>query len=99
MGALSLRLLLHPYTLIGLASVFALGWAFNQGRHFEQRAEMRRIEATNKRIRAVNAREEATAAKEAELRDKAFGDAAPVLAKADKCIATPDVATALSRIR
>ena len=99
MGAMGLRLLLHPYTLIGLAALLALGWAFNQGKHYGQRAEARRIEATNKRIRAVNAREEAANAKEVELRDKAFSDAAPVLAKADKCIATPDVAVALSRIR
>ena len=99
MGAIALRLLLHPYTLVAIAIVLFAGWSFNQGRHFEQRAEMRRIEATNKRIREVNAREEAVAFKEETEREKAFDAAAPVLAKADKCLASPEVAQALSRIQ
>lgn len=96
---MGLGLLLHPYALIAMAALLAFGWAFNQGRHFEQRAEARRIEATNTRIRAVNAREEAIADREETARQRAFSAAFPVLAGAAKCLATPEVAAALSRIR
>ncbi len=76
-----------------------LAYTWNHGRKFEQRAEAARVEATNKRIREVNAREEAVAAKEDEARNAAFNAAAPVLLKAGKCEATPEVAAALSAIR
>ena len=99
MGAIALRLLLHPYSLIGIAALLAFGWAFNQGKNYEKRAEARRIEATNTRIRQVNAREEAIADQEETARQRAFTAAFPVLAAAGKCIATPEVAAALSRIR
>ena len=92
-------ILLHPYALIVYAALLFGGWAFNQGKSFEQRAEARRIEATNKRIREVNAREETLAAKEAAVRVDAFNAAVPVLLKAGKCVATPEVAKALSQIR
>ena len=82
-----------------LALLLSHGWAFNQGRSFEQRAEARRIEATNKRVREVVAREEAVAAKETEQRDEAYTDASAVLLRSGKCYATPDVAAALSSIR
>jgi hypothetical protein len=75
------------------------GWAFNQGKSFEKRAEARRIEATNRKIRAVNAREEAVAAKEREDRDKALQEAAPVIAAAPQCTASPELAAVLSRIK
>jgi hypothetical protein len=82
-----------------VALLFSHGWAFNQGKNFEKRAEARRIEATNRKIREVLAREEATAAKEKELRDAAYSEASTVLLTSSKCFATPDIAAALSRIR
>ena len=92
-------ILLHPYALISIAALFVLGWSFNQGRHFEQRKYASAQEATNKRIRAVNEREEKVAAKEEEQREKAFSAATPLLLKAGRCEATPEVAAALSSIR
>ncbi len=90
---------LYVIGAIAVALVLSHGWALNQGRHLEQWAQARRIDATNRKIRDVNAREETLAAKEEEARNNAFNAAAPVLMKAGKCVATPDVAATLSRIK
>lgn len=95
----SLAFLLNPRVWIIVGALAVVGYAFDRGIKYEQRREAARIEATNKRIREVNAREEAVAFKEETEREKAFDAAAPVLAKADKCLATPEVAEALSRIQ
>lgn len=96
-----MSILANPYALGGIAVALLLshGWAFNQGRHFEQWQTAAAIEATNKLIRTVNARETELTAKEDELRDRALSDARPVLLAAGKCPASPDVAAALNRIR
>lgn len=96
-----MQMMFNPYIAgaIVLALLLSHGWALNQGRHLEQWQQARRIEATNKKIREVVAREEALAAKEDEARNAAFNAAAPVLLKAGKCEATPEVAAALSAIR
>lgn len=90
---------LYVIGAIVVALVLSHGWALNQGRHLEQWKQARRIEATNTKIRDVNAREETLAAQEEEARNAAFNAATPVLMKAGKCVATPDVAAALSQIR
>ena len=94
-----MHLLMNPYVLIGLALVFSHGWAFNQGDQYRHRKHVAAIEATNKLIRTVNARETEVAAKEDDLRNKALTDARQVLLAAGKCVASPDVAAALNRIR
>ena len=94
-----MAILLSPHVWIAIGFLFVAGYLFNQGVKFEQRREAARTEATNKRIRALNEREEKLAAKEEEQREKAFAAAAPVLLKAGKCLATPEVAAALSEIR
>lgn len=91
--------LANPYVLIGIALMFSHGWAFNQGDQYRHRKHVAAIEATNKLIRTVNARETEVAAKEDELRNKALTDARPVLLAAGKCAASPDLASALNRIR
>lgn len=94
-----MTLLLNPRVWMAAGVIMLLAYTWNHGRKFEQRQEAARVEATNKRIREVNAREEALAAKEDEARNAAFKAAAPVLLKAGKCEATPEVAAALSAIR
>lgn len=94
-----MALLLNPRVWMAAGVIALLAYTWNHGRKYEQHQEAVRIEATNKRIRAVIDREEVVAAKEAAARDDAFAAAAPVLLKAGKCVATPDVAAALSKIR
>lgn len=94
-----MHLLMNPYVLIGIALVFSHGWAFNQGDQYRHRKHIAAIEATNKLIRTVNARETEVAAKEDDLRNKALSDAGPVLLAAGKCVASPELAAALSRIK
>lgn len=91
--------LANPYVLIGIALVISHGWAFNQGDQYRHRQHVAAIEATNRLIRKVNKRETELTAKEDELRDKALMKARPVLMAAGKCVATPDVAQVLNRIR
>ena len=91
--------LFQPYALIALALLISHGWAFNQGDQYRHRKHVAAIEATNKLIRTVNARETELTAKEDELRDRALNDARPVLLAAGKCVASPELAAALSRIR
>ena len=90
---------LYVIGAIAVALLLSHGWALNQGRHLEQWSQARRVEATNKKIRDVNDREEKLAAKEEEARNNAFIAAAPALMKAGECLATPEVAAALSEIR
>ena len=91
--------LFQPYALIALALLISHGWAFNQGDQYRHRKHVAAIEATNKLIRTVNARETELTAKEDELRDRALNDARPVLVAAGKCVASPELAAALLRIR
>ena len=92
-------LLLNPRVWMAAGVLMLLAYTWNHGRRFEQRQEAARVEATNQRVRAVNAREEAVAAKEDAARNAAFDAAAPVLMRAGRCVATPDVAAALSAIK
>lgn len=92
------KLLLDPRAWIVIGLVVSHGFAYDQGRRHEQRLQVRAIEASNVRIRDANAKEEALTAKEEVLREKAFADAQPVLAKT-KCAITPELAAALNKIR
>lgn len=92
-------ILLNPHTWIAAGFVVYSAWLFNQGINFEQRREAARTEVTNKHLRVVNKTETERNEKEEADRAKAMNAAKPAIAAAGKCIASPDLALALSGIR
>lgn len=92
-------ILLNPHTWIAAGFVVYSAWLFNQGINFEQRREAVRTEITNKAVRVVNKDETERDEKEDTARATALGAAKPTIAASVKCIASPDLALALSGIR
>lgn len=94
--------LLHPVTLIAIAGVLSMGWAYQKGKQHERRAQAQAIIALNKDVASwQRAYEEADDASEVRLKSaldnwrRTVGSAAVV---STSCKLSPAVATTIADI-
>ena len=92
-------LLTNRYTWIAMAFLVYSGFLIEQTHRIDKALYAAAVEQANKRVRAVNDAETAKRDEEEAKRTEAVIAAGPVLAKAQKCIVTRDVAAALNGIR